>query len=110
MKKLPSFKMGDTFALGCTYKSSGVPADVTDITIRSDVVTKNGVLVASLDVDKNPDQVANPGMFSLKATASATATWAAGEHYIDIEFTQNGYVRSTETFSVEIIEDITKWN
>jgi hypothetical protein len=63
-----------------------------------------------LDVDKNPDQVTFTGHFSLKATATATSSWEAGVYLIDIEFTQDGYVRSTETFSVEIIEDITKWS
>lgn len=104
-----SLKVGDTFGLSCTYKQDGEATPIPTHTLRSQVRTEDGKLVANLEVTK-ADQTASPGVFTLSlASGSTTQTWPAPEDlYIDIEVTDGGVVRSTETFVIPTESDVTR--
>ena len=104
-----SLKVGDTFGLSCTYKQDGQATPVTALTLRSQVRTEEGKLVANLVVTK-ADQALAPGQFSLAlASGASTQAWPAPEDlYIDIEVTDGGVVRSTETFVIPTETDVTR--
>lgn len=104
-----TLKVGDTFGLSCIYKLEGVPTPVTALTLRSQVRTEGGKLVASLEVTK-ANQSLDPGGFTLALPSGATTqTWPAPEDlYIDIEVTDGGVVRSTETFVIPTDTDVTR--
>lgn len=104
MKSIKNFKRGDTMLLTVTYKVDGVPADVSTITIASQVRTQSGSLVATMVVTK----LGSTGQFTLAPTVSDTSDWPLGNLLCDIEFTQSGNIRSTETFGIVVIEEITK--
>jgi hypothetical protein len=107
MKKLPNFKRGDTFLLNCLYKNSGAPYDVTNASIRSEIVSvATRERLVALNAVKL-DQVTHVGQYYLKADASETRNWGLGDYLMDIEITIDNFVRSTETFSLKVIEDIT---
>ena len=99
----PEFKRGDTFNLTCTYKESGVATALVDYTIKSQVKTLSGVLLAELEVTV-ADQVLTPGLFYLKTNSTA---WPIGNVFVDIQFTSGPTVRSTQTFFVPVVKDIT---
>ena len=101
---ITGFKRGDTFSLAGTYKVNGAAASVSGMTIASHVRTQAGTLVQNLTVA----QTAFIGGFSLTATATQTAAWPATTLVCDIQFTQNGIVQSTETFSIAVEDDVTK--
>ena len=100
-------KRGDTFDRERTiYWDAGdsVPADLTGWTAAMEIKhtsgVRNAVTVTIVD--------APGGRVKMTADAAATATWPVGPNRADIEFTDgSGTVRSTETFMVEVEEDIT---
>lgn len=103
---LSPIKRGDTFTLACTYKQNGVVYDVTNFTIRSQVRYSTGALVAELTVTK-ADQTTNPGVFVL--AAADPMDWPVKILSCDIQFSDgDGVVRSTQTFQIPVVEDITQ--
>lgn len=99
-------KRGDTFTLACTYKQNGVVYDVTNFTIRSQVRDSSGALVEELAVTK-ANQAANPGVFVL--AAADPMDWPVDLLSCDIQFSDaEGVVRSTQTFQIPVVEDITQ--
>jgi hypothetical protein len=99
----PEFKRGDTFNLTCTYKENGVATSIVDYTLRSQVKTLSGVLLAELEVTV-ADQILSPGVFYLKTNSTA---WPIGNVLVDIQFVSGSTVRSTQTFLVPVVKDVT---
>ena len=100
--------MGDTFGLTATYKVAGVPTAITQQTFASQVRTEGGTLIATLNVTVAADQVANVGKFHL-TTSGGTQSWPAdADLYCDIQVSDGGVVRSTDTFVIPTVQDITR--
>ena len=106
----PPFKRGDTFALSGVYRINGVASQLTNQTIRSQLRTSVGALVANLSVAIDPDQTVNPGRFYLSLVDPAqSATFPAPANlYCDVEVHGGGTVRSTETFIVPVVPDVSQ--
>lgn len=101
-------KVGDTFGLTATYKVAGVPTAITQQTFASQVRTEGGTLIATLNVTVAADQVANVGKFYL-AASSGTQSWPAdADLFCDIQVSDGGVVRSTDTFVIPTVQDITR--
>lgn len=94
-------KRGDTFQAQCQR----VGVDITATTIRSQI--RAGSWVQELTVTKTN---AATGEFTLSATATQSKLWPVGNATWDIEYTDAGAVRSTETVKLRIVEDITHDN
>lgn len=97
----PKIKRGDTFEALCQR----VGVDITATTIRSQI--RAGSWVQDLLVTKTN---AATGEYTLSATASQSELWPIGLAQWDIEYTDAGNVRSTETVKLRIVEDITHDN
>lgn len=102
---LPDFKRGDTFAMTCIYKQDGTPHSVTSVDIKCQV-KQGSTLVTEMTVTK-ANQSTNLGAFVLTPQSADTALWPIGNLLCDIQFTEGGTVRSTETFYINIIEQVT---
>jgi hypothetical protein len=101
-------KVGDTFGLTATYKVAGVPTAITQQTFASQVRTEGGTLIATLNVTVAADQVANVGKFHL-TTSIGTQSWPAdADLFCDIQVSDGGVVRSTDTFVIPTVQDITR--
>lgn len=107
MKAIAPFKRGDTFSLACTWKVDGVPASISGLTITSQIRSVSGALVAQLRVVAD-DQTASPGKYALVPVNPDTNLWPIGDNYCDIQIDDQGIDRSSETFVVPVIEDVTK--
>lgn len=94
-------KRGDTFSAQCQR----VGVDISATTIRSQI--RAGAWVQDLTVTKTN---AATGDFTLSATAADSELWPVGNATWDIEYTDAGNVRSTETVKLRIVEDITHDN
>ena len=99
-----NFKRGDTFTLTCTYKVNGVATSVADIDIESQIRNQRDALIEDLTVTK----LVGTGKFTLVATAVETALWPVNVLRCDIQFSQGGTVRSTQTIDISVLEDITQ--
>lgn len=97
-------KQGDTLDWVITLTEGGTAVDITSWTIRSQIRSGDTLLVTLTLTVVN----AAIGLFRLSATAEQTDALASGSHSCDIEFTdENSIVFSTETFGVNILEDVT---
>lgn len=99
-----NFKRGDTFSLSCVYKVDDVAVSVTPMTISAQLRNSDGDLVQQLTVTKT----VGTGTFTLVASAVQTALWNLTLLKCDIQITQNDIVRSSSTFYVKVIEDVTR--
>lgn len=98
------FKRGDTFTLTCTYKVDGVPASVAALTIDSQIRNQRNQLIQELTVTK----LVGTGQFTLVASAEDTTDWPVSVLRCDIQFSESGVVRSTQTFDISVAEEVTK--
>ena len=98
------FKRGDTFTLTCTYKVDGVPTSVSTMTIESQIRNQRDSLIQELTVTK----LEQTGLFTLVASSSDTSEWPITVLRCDIQFSQGDNVRSTQTFNISVLEDITQ--
>jgi hypothetical protein len=99
-----SFKRGDTLTLSCVYKVNGVAASLADLDIKSQIRNLSRTLIYEFDVIKETQT----GAFTLTAPADDTKLFPLSLLFCDVQFTQGDNVRSTQTFNVVVIEDITK--
>jgi len=104
MTCIQPIKRGDTFTVACTYKEDGEPASVAPYTIKAQVRNSRGELTQELQVVK-ADQSISVGQFALLA---GNIDWTPGQYQCDIEFSSGSSVRSTQTFSIPVIQDITR--
>jgi hypothetical protein len=104
MNTLSPFKRGDTFLLTCIYKEDGTATSISGFTFNSQLRTPNGDLVATLTA--TPDLSAT-GKFSLSPDTD-TEEWPLNTLQCDIEVIDNGIKRSTITFCVPVVKDITQ--
>jgi len=107
MKSIAPFKRGDTFTIACTWKVQNQPTNISGLTIKSQIRSSAGALVATLRVVAD-DQIANPGKYALIPTDPDTSKWPLGDAYCDIQIDDQGIDRSSETFVIPIVEDVTK--
>lgn len=102
-------KRGDTFSLTCTWTDSlGAAINLTGYTFKSQVRATSFVDNLTVTVTN-----ATNGVFTIAATATATANWpitdsAQSRIFCDIQFTKGATVSSTETFQIVVVEDITQ--
>jgi len=104
MNTLSDFKRGDTFILVCVYKVDDVPTSIDNLTIASQIRQANGSLVANMAVE--PDDL-NPARFFLTPDTETT-TWPLDVLQCDIEITDDEFVRSSQTFFIPVVKDITR--
>lgn len=104
MKSITNFKRGDTLTLTCTYKVDGVATSVTSIDIYSQIRDSKGSLIQELFVAKQ----VSTGVFTLLATAEETSLWPISVLVCDIQFSEGGTVRSTQTFNIVVNQEVTQ--
>lgn len=103
------FKLGDTVMIGCqALDAQGNPAPIADgMTITSEVRDEDGELVCSLEY-----VAVNPAIGTYELWAPDDAAWTAGNKQVDIQYVSTvgsrTLRRSTETFWLRIIPDITQ--
>lgn len=106
---LPTFKRGESFALGFEYKdAAGEPIDLTSIIIKSQIRSQNGALVKDLLVTKL-DQTQYKGQATLYvSTPAETKTWPLGLLNCDAKLSVGGQHILSETFRIPCHEGVTE--
>lgn len=97
-------KRGDTFTLTITRRNSaGAVVNLTGFQVRAQMRRAPRVITLTAQVT-----VPAGGICVLSAAPSATALWTPGVYACDVEYTSaGGEVESSETFYVEVLEDVT---
>ncbi len=102
------FKVGDTVMLGCqALDANGAPTPIVGMTVASEVRDEQGEIVCALEfVPITPET----GVFELWAPVDVV--WTAGNKVVDIQYVSTvagrTLKRSTETFWLRMIQDITQ--
>jgi hypothetical protein len=100
-----NFKRGDTFRMVGFLGTSASKIDLTGYAIRSQLRGLYGALIAEFAV--TVDLVNRT--FSMSETAARTTLWPVGAVVCDVQFVDTlGDTRSTQTFNLDIIEDVTQ--
>lgn len=96
-------KRGDSITLSCQRKdSAGVAVSLSGVNTLAQI--KRG----PLSQDFTTEVVAEAtGIFLLTLTKELSATLDVGRHRVDIEYSEGANRVSTETFYIDIIEDVT---
>jgi hypothetical protein len=116
-------KRGDTFQLDFTLEENDVAVDITNFDIRAQARSADGTLILEWNETNGGVTVTNAsgGLFNFKSEAAYTSTptgqlatesWPIGVMNVDVEFTDTSAtpdsVSSSETFTITVIEDITR--
>ena len=104
MKCLSPFKRGDTLVLECILKQDGDPISVEFAVITSQIRRVNQELVTEMNVTKN---LAEIGKFSLTPVED-TSTFPVETLICDVQIEDGGFIRSSQTFTIPMVEDITR--
>lgn len=111
MVSVIEYKLGDTVMMSATaLKDDDTPFPLTGVTVKAQVraVDETSTLLCDLDYVAVS---AVDGTYELWEPASAPA-WAVGEYKVDVQYesTVSGrqLIRSTETFYIRIIQDVTE--
>ena len=101
-------KRGDTFLKTCLLREDDqtTPIDITGWCIQGHVRDEMGVLFASIQVTVTD---APNGAYTIEVPPEITELWPPDERLLaDIEYTDAvGVVRSTDTFYIPVLQDIT---
>jgi hypothetical protein len=118
-------KRGDTFQLDLTLEANDVAVDITNYDIRAQARDAAGTLILEWNETNSGVNVTNAagGLFNLKSEATYTSTptgqratesWPIGVMNVDVEFTDTSAtpdsVSSSDTFTITVVEDITRDN
>jgi hypothetical protein len=100
-------KRGDTLSWACAFTDENDAAiDLTGYTILAQIRDGDDTLLASLTVANRSNAA---GTFDLTAAATVTDDWAPGSYRCDVELTDaSSSVRSTDTFVVRVIADVSR--
>lgn len=107
MTQSVTHKRGDSLSWSCAYAdAAGTAIDLTGYTILAQLRDRDDALLAALTVANRNDA---GGTFDLTAAAAVTDDWSPGSYVCDVELTSSGgTVRSTETFVVRVIADVSR--
>ena len=106
------YKLGDTVMMGATaLKDDDTPFDLTSVTVKAQVRATDEASTLLCDLGYVPVTAAD-GTYELWEPTTPPA-WVVGEYKVDVQYSetlQSGrtLVRSTETFYIRIIQDVTE--
>ncbi len=116
-------KSGDTFQLDFTLEANEAAVDITNFDIRAQARNAAGTLILEWNETNSGVNVTNAsgGLFNFKSEATysstptgqlATESWPLGVMNVDVEFTDTSAtpdsVSSSETFTITVLEDVTR--
>ena len=104
-------KIGDTFKYTCIYSDAdGVGIDLTgsSIDVQAKINAESDVKLFDLSIGSGITVTdAVNGEFEM--LVDDTTAWEIGIYQCDIQYTDaSGVVSSTETFEIEVIQDVTR--
>ena len=113
----------DSFQLDFTLEANDVAVDITNFDIRAQARNAAGTLILEWNETNSGVNVTNAtgGLFNFKSEATysstptgqlATESWPLGVLNVDVEFTDTSAtpdsVSSSETFTITVLEDVTR--
>lgn len=111
MQTLPTVKRGDTWIFSFLWKNNNTPIDLSDCTAKMQIRRKKTRSLL-IEADSNSGVIIEGtlGKVTITFSADLTTTVEPGQHETDLQvtFTSTGEVRSSQTLSLTVEEDITR--
>lgn len=105
VQKVAPFKRGGSFSAHITvFADSGEIQNIQGKTITSDVRSKSGSLVGTMEFAAY-DGIIFYGV--LTPTNPDTSTWPTGDLFCDLKINNGGVIEYTETFTIPVIDSQT---
>lgn len=108
-------KRGDTWLqrFDWVQASNNLPVNLSECTAKMDIVsTRGNEVFMSISTSSSPSSITIDGpngIVNLRVEADDTAGLRPGEYKTDLQITfPDGTVKSTDTFYIKIIEDVTR--
>ena len=101
MAKQITFKRGDTFERYLDFADAAGDAVIPDA-IESEVRTKEGKLIDTMNIDTTD----TPGRYHMYSYD--TSEYPFGTLEMDIEITIDGKRKSSETYNIVVVRDVTQ--
>lgn len=96
-------KRGDTFALTVTrLDAAGNPVSLAGVTVACKMRSGSASITLTTAITN-----AAGGVVALSAAPAATVNWAPGVYSCDVQYSTGGDVQSSDTFEIEVVEDVT---
>lgn len=112
MTTLATVKRGDTWRFSFVWKSNGTPIDLSDCTAKMQIrkVCRTRTLLAEVSTSPNISIDGINGKVDVVFPADITDGVEPGTHETDLQitFASTGEVRSSQTLSLTVNEDITR--
>lgn len=100
-------KRGDTLKFTAVFTTNGVQDDLTDATARMHIRDKQDDLMLVVD-NSEEIHVLPDGTVNVAIQPTNTSALDPGKYVSDLEVTfQDGTVRSSDTFQIQVLKDIT---
>ena len=102
-------KRGDTLVWECEYTDdAGVVVDLSTYVIKCEARDKNDVLLFSLSSTENGEiDIYAPTTGNFRVTVSDTTEFGIRLYDVDIQYTVGTLIKSSETFQLKVVKDIT---
>jgi len=103
-------KRGDTISWECSYvDDAGSKVDITNYVISCEARNESDTNELLFSVSSSSGTIdvydAINGLFRIIID---TSSFSIGSYVVDIQYVYNGLVKSSDTFRLKIIEDVTK--
>ena len=111
MTNLATVKRGDTWSFSFVWKNDGTPIDLSNCTARMQVrKRKVGTLLGEVNSDNGITIIGVDGQVNVSFPPEVTALVEPGVHETDLQltFVQTGEVKSSDTLTITVLEDITR--
>ena len=101
-------KKGDSVVWECEYTDDvGVPVDLSTVAIDCKAVGNDGVVLFSVSSTDNTIDIHTPQSGLYRVVIEDTVLYVPKDYRVDIQYTVGSIVKSSETFTLRILNDVT---
>lgn len=111
MTNLATVKRGDTWSFSFVWKNGNTPIDLSGCTAKMQVrKRKTGTLLGEVSSTNGISIIGVDGEVNVSFPPVVTALIEPGIHETDLQitFTSTGEVKSSDTLTITVLEDITR--
>ena len=100
---VPVLKKGDTFAFTAAFEENSEPVTGIAAKLKAQVRDPYDKLITEIAIAET--ETLGTYLFT---TEDTTEDWPVGQIYCDIQLTDGEIVTSSETFSINLVKDVTR--
>lgn len=101
-------KKGDSLVWECEYTDDiGAPVDMSTYVVKCQAKDSSGSLLFDLSSDTSGIDIYDAATGKFRIAVYDTTEFSTGNYEVDIQYTMGVLVKSSETFKLTVVKDIT---